>query len=376
MKVLAACLACLATLASADAAPAVALRHATFDVPGVGTKITGDILIENGRIKAVGRTLNLPAGVRSIDVGGKNVTTGFLAFSPDLTANSNISDQDDPASSLVPLARRKGISRVVSSIADCKAVFCGTARMVHTGSGFDTAVTDSVGVWVRLESMGIPTHPDLWNKVSNTLADARAYKVTGSSEALRQVAQRTPNADLSALGPVLDGQVPLLVVAEHADVMTHIARLAEAQKIKLIIFDGGEAWKIAPLLAALHIPVAIPVSKTGLSPAQSKALSHLVGAKCDVILAVSLERGGSAPSPAATVAVAAAGGVKAETALAALSATPARVFKQFANYGTLLPGKDADIVVWSVPPTTPGAEPVQMFVRGEEVSLSAHGDGR
>ena len=41
-------------------------------------RIEGDILIENGRIKAVGPNLQVPAGAEVIDATGKHVTPGLI----------------------------------------------------------------------------------------------------------------------------------------------------------------------------------------------------------------------------------------------------------------------------------------------------------
>jgi imidazolonepropionase-like amidohydrolase len=364
------CAAVLVVSAAGQGAPAVLIRHGLI-YGGVlaGRPSNGDILIENGKIKAVGPALPAPAGARIVDVGGKPVTSAPMAVSHTLLMTSNIADADDQASALVPAARKVAVSRLMSMPAACKDVFCGPARIVHMGLDFDTAVTDNAGVWVRLEEGGKPTHPDLWTKIRTTIDDARNY-AAGRGAFFRPGEQRSSKADVMALGAVLDGEIPLLVAAEHADVITRIARLAEAEKMKLVVFDGGEAWKIAGLLKALRVPVAFPAGERPpfeLSATQLKNAVELDRAGVAVIFVASVGTGtGAAPMHLAAQAVQA--GMKPDRALAAVTSTPAEAFG-LAGYGSLTPGRDADLAIWNADPFAPAATPVGLFVKGEEIPL-------
>ncbi len=59
-------------------APATLIQNATI-LTGTGTRIDGgDVLIENGRITAVGQSLSAPAGAQVIDANGRWVTPGLI----------------------------------------------------------------------------------------------------------------------------------------------------------------------------------------------------------------------------------------------------------------------------------------------------------
>ena len=68
-------------------ADTIAVTHAHIHTMGKGGEIaSGVVLIENGRIAAVGRDVAIPAGARIIDAKGRIVTPGLI----DLHAQSQV----------------------------------------------------------------------------------------------------------------------------------------------------------------------------------------------------------------------------------------------------------------------------------------------
>ena len=62
----------------AEPGPSTLIQNATI-LTGTGTRIDGgDVLIENGRITAVGQSLSAPAGAQVIDANGRWVTPGLI----------------------------------------------------------------------------------------------------------------------------------------------------------------------------------------------------------------------------------------------------------------------------------------------------------
>ena len=80
-----------------EPAPAVLIRGATV-LTGTGTRIDGgDVLIENGRISAVGQSLTAPPGTQVIDATGRWVTPGLIDVHSHMGvyANPGVDSQND-----------------------------------------------------------------------------------------------------------------------------------------------------------------------------------------------------------------------------------------------------------------------------------------
>ena len=61
-------------------------------------------------------------------------------------------------------------------------------------------------------------------------------------------------------------------------------------------------------------------------------------------------------------------GLDRDAALRAVTLTPAQVWGIAARYGSLEPGKDADVVVWSGDPFELTTGPEHVFIQGREMS--------
>jgi imidazolonepropionase-like amidohydrolase len=62
-------------------------------------------------------------------------------------------------------------------------------------------------------------------------------------------------------------------------------------------------------------------------------------------------------------------GLPMSVALASITITPAKIFGMADRIGSLEPGKDADIVVWSGDPLEPLSAPTAILVKGVEEPL-------
>jgi imidazolonepropionase-like amidohydrolase len=64
-------------------------------------------------------------------------------------------------------------------------------------------------------------------------------------------------------------------------------------------------------------------------------------------------------------------GLPWDAALAAMTSVPAHIWGIADRYGTLEPGKDADVVIWSGDPLELTAFPDAVFIRGVEVPMAS-----
>jgi imidazolonepropionase-like amidohydrolase len=380
------------------------IKHAhIYSLGSPGTLVNGDIWIAGGKIVGVGTNLGTnPPETHVIDAHGKPVTPGLMvSWTPlgitevDLVAETNdetanqaqdsaafdVADAINPNSTLIPVARIRGVTRSLTAPSDCGDVFCGTAAVMHLGTGPDLIVKRQAGVLAELEPTGGKgqkySRPDIWAKFRETLDDAREYwaqrggyhRPGGSRD------QRSARIDLDALGPVVQGREPLLVHAERVSTIRQVLQYAQANKIKLVIVGGGEAWKAASELAAAHVPVVIdndinlPGSFSDLG-ATLKGAARLDAA--GVLVAFQPQNDGPAHYARTITQIAGnavANGMKWDHALAAITKNPAEVWGIADSYGTLEPGKDADVVIWDGDPLEVTSAPTAVFIKGVQMPM-------
>jgi imidazolonepropionase-like amidohydrolase len=385
------------------AAPTVLIQHGhVFTVGSAGTLNNADVLIQNGKIVQVGPNLAAPSGAKVIDARGKPVTPGLMvSWTPlgitevDLVAETNdetpnqaldsaafdVADAINPNSTLIPVARIRGVTRSLTAPTDCGDVFCGIAAVIHLGMGADLVVKRQAGVLAELEPNGGKnqknSRPDIWNKFRETLDDAREYRDqrSGYHRPGGSRDQRSNRIDLDALAPVIEGKEPLLVHVERASTIRQVVQYAQATKLHLVIMGGGEAWEVRSELAAAHVPVVIdndanlPASFSDLGATLKNAM--LLDA-AGVTVVFQPQNDGPAHYARTITQIAGnavANGMNYERALAAITRNPAEVWGIADSYGTLEPDKDGDVVIWDGDPLEVTSAPTAVFIKGQPIPM-------
>jgi imidazolonepropionase-like amidohydrolase len=390
------------TIASGTKATLIKHGH-VYTVGAIGTLNDADVLIVNGKIAGVGPNMTAP-GAKIIDAHGKPVTPGLMvSWTPlgitevDLVAETNdetsnqaqdsaafdVADAINPNSTLIPVARIRGVTRSLTAPVDCGNTFCGTAAVMHLGLGPDLVVRRQAGVLVELEPTGGTgqknARPDIWSKFRETMDDAREYwaqrggyhRPGGSRD------QRSARIDLDALGPVVQGREPLMVHAERVSTIRQVLQYALANKLKLVIVGGGEAWECAKELAAAHVAVVID-NDINLPASFSDIGATLKGAarldEAGVMVAFQPQNDGPAHYARTITQIAGnavANGMKWDHALAAITKNPAQIWGIADSYGTLEPGKDADVVIWDGDPLEVTSAPSAVFIKGDAIPMTS-----
>lgn len=362
----------------------------------------GTVLMRDGRIVAVGAGVTVPADAQRIDASGKIVTPGIVNGATELSvvdigavaATRNVSargregiaaaftvwDGLNPASVLIPPARSAGITSVV--IAPRGGLLSGQAAVLHlvNGTAADMVMRSPVAMVGQIGSpqqANAQSRGELLLRLREVLDDARAYARRKADYERAQTRQfAATRLDLEALGPVLDGRLPLLLEVDRASDIESALKLARDYNLKLIIAGAAEGWMVADKLAAARVPVLtgamnnIPLSFSSLGTRQENAgLLRRAG-----VTVVIIGNAGGGDEEAFNVrnvrfeaGNAVAYGMTREDALRAITLTPAEVFGVADRIGSLQPGKDADVVIWSGDPFEFATQPEHVFIRGREV---------
>jgi imidazolonepropionase-like amidohydrolase len=371
--------------------------------PVSGAPITnGTVLMRDGRIVAVGAGVAIPGDAQRIDATGKVVTPGIVNAATELSvvdigavaATRNVSargregiaaaftvwDGLNPASVLIPPARSAGITSVV--IAPRGGLLSGQAAVLHLvdGTAGDMVMRSPVAMVGQIGSpqqANAQSRGELMMKLREVLDDARAYARRKADYERAQTRQfAASRLDLEALAPVLDGRLPLLLEVDRASDIESALKLARDYNLKLMISGAAEAWMVADKLAAARVPVLtgamnnIPLSFSSLGTRQENAgLLRRAG-----VTVVIIGNAGGGDEEAFNVrnvrfeaGNAVAYGMTRDDALRAITLTPAEVFGVADRVGSLQPGKEADVVVWSGDPFEFATQPEHVFIRGREV---------
>ena len=249
----------------------------------------GDVLFDEGKIVAVGRNLNTPPNTEVIDVSGKNVYPGLIAartilglteigavratdddnevgdLNPEILASSAF----NPDSELIPTVRANGITTAqvtpIGNLVRGRSFIVqldGWTREDSTVLPVDAlhiswpSVAISRAWWVRAseeeQRERMKKNRDL---LHDLFADAKAAKKAGG-------AYDSNDLLLEALGPVLDGELPVFVEADDYRQIVEAVRFAREYGLSLVITGAREADRAAELLKRWNVPVILDATQS------------------------------------------------------------------------------------------------------------------
>ena len=406
----------------AASAETIAITNAKIETAGAaGTIAQGTVVITDGKITAVGAKVTAPAGARVIDAKGQVVTPGLIAGSTNLgveEVNGVQSTHDEapgseigaafdvsygvnPDSTLIPIAREHGITRAVitpvggrgfggdqdedfdastltaggESKSAAASLFDGQAAMFTLASGdHDPVFRTKAAVVVDFgEAAGrvAGSRGAAIVLLKGALEDVRRYQRNRAVfDRGAEIPSRLTREDLEALIPVVEGKTPLLVRVHRASDIRQVLRLAREEKLKLILEGAEEGWLVASELASAHVPVLIdteedlPESFEALgSRLDNAARLQAAGVLIGIEGARSFNNVRQARFNAGT---AVANGLPYAAALAAVTVNQAKIWGFSDKAGSLEPGKDADLVLWSGDPFETATYAVAVFINGRQ----------
>lgn len=174
-----------------------------------------------------------------------------------------------------------------------------------------------------------------------------------------------------ALCLVLDGEIPWRQHCHRADDIATAVRIAEEFGYRLVLDHGTESYLVADLLAdrgipVLYGPMIVSRSKVEVRERSAKAPGILdrAGVKVSIITdhpVVPIDH------LVTQVALAVKEGMDRDAALRAVTINPAEVMGVADRVGSLAPGKDADVVLWSGDPLDFTSRALRVWVSGREV---------
>jgi imidazolonepropionase-like amidohydrolase len=388
-----------------------------FPVSG-GPIEDGTVVIRDGKIAAVGASVEVPAGATVIDAKGLQVYPGLFdpitqmglseisavsatvdttetgQYNPDVVAATAIS----PSSEHIPVTRASGITEVLAVPASggfdsggARGTIGGQASAIHMAGWTinDMLINKSVAMvlnWPSMETRSFDFSTfSMRNRPFNEAKqeyDRQVNELADYLEGARHYAQAMGHGGpsdykrdlkLEALAPVIRGQLPVLVFADRERDIRNAVEFCEKQKLKMILAGGEQAYRVKDLLRSKGVPVILRPTLT-LPGEEDDPYDVLLAqpaqlAQAGVKFAFGSFDNSFARRLGQQAANAVAYGLPYEEALKAVTVYPAEIFGVADQLGTLETGKIANVIVTNGDPLEVTTDVKYLFIRGERTSL-------
>ena len=360
----------------------------------------GCLLAEDGRITAVAAHIDAPEGCTVIDAGGRLLTPGCVEahchigldnqcmrwegmdyneivdpLTPQLRAIDSINPQDEA----FPNAIRGGVTTACTGPGSANVVGGTFAILKLAGKRVDKMVLRSPAAMKcafgenpkGCYGQGKKQSPMTRMAVAGLLRELLMRTIRYRDD---KAAGKNPPLDvkLEAMLPVVNREIPIKCHAHRADDILTAVRIAREFDLKLTLDHCTDGEIIADELAEEGYPVFVGPSLGGKSKVELRNKSfttagvlYRAGLTVSIITDAPVIPLQHLPLAAG---LAAAAGLPMEEAWRAITINPAQSLGISDRVGSLEPGKDADLVLWTADPlTTIGGEAYMTIVNGEIV---------
>lgn len=385
------------------------LRGAVVHTVTKGTLESADVLIRDGKIAAVAERIDEKTD-RALDLKGMHLYPGLVSPSTDLglveiaALRAAVDDKEtgeftpeveswnavNPDSELIPVARANGITHF-APIPQGKFITGSSGMMAAQGWTIEDMLvrrhTAIHLVWPG-HSLKVPgpnppsdfksldeqsrERKEKVREIERFFADAEAWGKRDAKEA------KVPAWE--AMQPVLRGEMPLIIHANgQREIKAALAWSESRPKLQIVLLGGRDAWTHAEELAKRKIAViytevfTLPTRASDSYDVQFSAPSILHKAGVSVAISEGLEKASASgqrnlPYIAAQ---AAAFGLPADAALAAITLVPAQIHGVGDQLGSIEPGKDASLFAATGDILDIRSQVKHLWIRGVEQSLES-----
>jgi imidazolonepropionase-like amidohydrolase len=334
-----------------------------------------------------------------LEVDAVDATNDVSANNSPFSAAIDVAPAINPRASAVSISRAGGVTRAAVAPAISRSIFAGQGAIIDLGSDMDAVMRARAFQYVELGEAGaggaggsrasahvlfrnaLREARDL-SRFAGPVASGGAAREPRASDQRDFPLEEVPDNrllsagasrpddvlltrfDAAALVPVLQGRQLLLVHAERAsDILQVLSLRREFPRLRLVLVGATEGWTVADRIARAGVPVIanalndLPSSFEQLAATQSN-VARMRAAGVDVALGmindeearqVRLSRQ-NAGNLVAIGRVPGHSGLSWGEALAMITSRPAEVLGLGGEFGSLRPGRRADVVVWDGDP--------------------------
>ncbi|MCC9176392.1 amidohydrolase [Arthrobacter sp. zg-Y750] len=364
-------------------------------VPVTGDPFDGTVLVEGSRIRELGPDVRVPESAQVLDAGGQWLLPGLVDAHTHLGvheegegwAGNDSNEMTDPV--MAGVRALDAVNPFDTGFDDALAGGVTTAN-INPGSG-NPIGGQAVALHTHgryLEEMVLRAPSGLKSALGENPKRIYSEKKQtpstrlGTAMVIRQAFMDAQNymgkADpdardphMEALAMVLRREIPWRQHAHRADDIGTALRLADEFGYDLVLDHGTEAHLLADVLAERGVPVLIGPLFTTRSKVELRGRSMANPGK---LAAAGVEISIITDHPVVPVnfliyqaALAVKEGLERKEALRSVTINPARVLGLADRLGSLEPGKDADLVLWSGDPLDVMQRAMRVWIGGREV---------
>ena len=391
-----------------------AIINATIFCP-VNGLIKGGTILFDKKIKEVGKSVTIPKGTKTIDAEGKFVVPGFIdAHTHQGLFDGSIgwagSDGNEMTRPVTPEMR--GIDSFNPDEPSLKEVLIGGVTCINTGPGSGNvisgeafvikptgaAIVDEMivkapsglkvafgenpkrvhGTEKRTPSTRMGTASLLRIALVDAINHKRELQVyLDKAEEAKKKGESPPSPPKRDLGletliKVINREIPIHAHAHRADDIATVLRIAKEFDIDVVLIHCTEGHKIPKLIAKSKFPAVIGPTLYWTSKPETRERGFKTAVDLNKAgVKVCLQTDSLTPMnyfPILPMNVIKEG-MSREDALKCVTLNPAQALRIDDIVGSLEPGKDADIVVWSGDPFEFYSKVEQVFINGNKIAM-------
>ncbi len=384
-------------------------------VPVTGARIpNGTVVLQNGRITAVGANAQAPAGATEINATGMFVYPGLINAGTNmgLTEMGGVPGPVDTreigdfnpqnihttavnvGSEHMGVTRANGITSVIT--VGGGSVLSGLAGLINLAgyTNEEMIAKEKVALQLSWPNVGgggggrggrgggfvvgggagvdaMVAYQNNLRRIYGWFAEAKAYgevKDRLTANGAQPPAGWHRNLRYEAMIPAVRGEMPIMVDANTVAQMRDVIKFRDSLKVKVIIHGASEGWQFADTLAAQQIPVILD-GVTGVPSANDPydlVFSNPgVLQKAGVQLAFATGGASSARDLPYEVGLSIAYGMDADEALKAMTINPAKMFGVDRDFGSIEVGKVANVIVTTGDPIDIRTQIKEVFIKGQ-----------
>lgn len=373
----------------------IAITNGTIYTITDGIIPSGTVLMDGGKIVAVGCAIEIPEAAQVIDACGRMVTPGFIDVHTHMGIDEEINNivGDDTNEMTDPLtpelraldginfrdigfqdAHNAGITTVMITMGSAN-VIGGTTTIVKTAgkNAKEMVVVPEAGLKMAFGENPKRVYGEN-KKAPSTRMATMAIARQAFIDAQTYLDKKDHERDLKKehIAWALERKIPVRAHAHRADdIMTAIS-LRDEFNLDMVIEHCTDGHLIVEDLKEADVAVAIGPS---LSNRAKVEMEHVTFKTPGILAQAGLTVAIITDHPCTPIqylpicaGLAVREGMSEEDALKALTINAAKILKLDQRLGSITPGKDADLVIWDNHPFEVKGRPVAVFINGKKVN--------